>query len=60
MFEEVRGRSLNEVYKNTFVHYFGNNGSSSCNAIDRFYENKGQEKESLINRYRKIEIDGSK
>ena len=35
-FEVVYGKSLNEVYKNTFVHYFGNNGNPACNAIDRF------------------------
>ncbi|GAB3026610.1 hypothetical protein [Spirosoma pulveris] len=36
-FEEVFGKSLNEVYKNTFVHFLGNNGNPACNALDRFY-----------------------
>jgi len=36
-FEEVYGKSLNEVYKNTFVHFLGNNGNPACNALDRFY-----------------------
>ncbi|GAB3710167.1 hypothetical protein GCM10027592_46920 [Spirosoma flavus] len=38
-FEEVYGKSLNEVYKNTFVHFLGNHGNPACNALDRFYVN---------------------
>lgn len=37
-FEPVYGKSLNELYKNTFVHYFGNMGNPASNALDRFYE----------------------
>lgn len=55
MFEEVNGKSLNEVYKNTYVHYFGNIGNPACNAINRFYEEKGKHEETVINRYRKID-----
>jgi hypothetical protein len=51
-FEEIFGKSLNETYKRIFVHFFGNNGNPSCNAIDRFYEQPGNEKLTLINRYR--------
>jgi|GEM_PF-1298296 len=36
-FEEVYAKSLNEVYKNTYVHYFGNQGNPACNAMDKFY-----------------------
>jgi hypothetical protein len=39
-FESVHGKSLNELYKNTFVHYFGNVGNPASNALDRFYELK--------------------
>lgn len=53
MFEEVYGKSLNEVFKNNFVHYFGNKGNPACNAIDRFYEKAGQD-ELKLKRHRKI------
>lgn len=52
-FEVVYAESLNEVYKNTFVHYFGNEGNPACNAIDRFYEAPGCEKLAL-RKYRKF------
>lgn len=52
-FEEVHAQSLNEVYKNTYVHYFGNEGNPACNAIDRFYEKQGKEGLKL-RRYRKF------
>jgi hypothetical protein len=42
-FEMVDGKSLNEVYKNTFVHFFGNNGNPACNAIDRFLIDENNE-----------------
>ncbi|WP_158085413.1 hypothetical protein [Niastella vici] len=51
-FEEVFAKSLNELHKNTFVHFFGNDGNPACNAIDRFYEKPGEEGLSL-RRYRK-------
>lgn len=37
-FEQVYAKSLSELYKKTFVHYFGNQGSPAGNAIHRFYE----------------------
>ncbi|MFM2224286.1 MAG: hypothetical protein RJA07_488 [Bacteroidota bacterium] len=46
-FEEVNAKSLNEVYKKTYVHYFSNEGNPACNAIDRFYEKPNQIKLSL-------------
>jgi hypothetical protein len=46
-FEEVNAESLNEVYKYTFVHYFGNEGNPACNAIDRFYDQPGNEISTL-------------
>ncbi|MDP4150116.1 MAG: hypothetical protein Q8927_18845 [Bacteroidota bacterium] len=50
-FEEIHAESLNEIYKCTFVHYFGNAGNPACNAIDRFYDLAGIE-ESTIGRFR--------
>ena len=46
-FEEVNAGSLNEAYKYTFVHYFGNDGNPACNAIDRFYDSPGKEENKL-------------
>lgn len=40
-FEEIHAESLNEAYKNTFVHFFGNEGNPACNALDRFYDAPG-------------------
>lgn len=51
-FEEVYAKSLNELHKATFVHYFANAGNPACNAIDRFYEKAGKEDLNL-SRYRK-------
>jgi hypothetical protein len=53
-FEEVNGRSLNEIHKITFVHYFGNKGNPSSNAIDRFYEESQKEDSTTIARHRKF------
>jgi hypothetical protein len=39
-FEIVCAKSLNELYKNTYVHYFRNKGNPACNAMDRFYLNE--------------------
>ncbi|MFN0201179.1 MAG: hypothetical protein ACKVTZ_06650 [Bacteroidia bacterium] len=39
-FEKVYGFSLNELYKNTYIHYFGNKGNPAVNAADRFYTEK--------------------
>ena len=50
-FEEVYAESLNEVYKYTYVHYFGNEGNPACNAIDRFYDEPGKG-ELIISRLR--------
>lgn len=36
-FTKVHGKSLNEVYKTTYVHYFSNFGSPTANAHDRFF-----------------------
>jgi hypothetical protein len=36
-FEPVYGKSLNDVYKCTYVHYFGNKGNPAKNAIDGFF-----------------------
>jgi hypothetical protein len=52
-FEEIYGKSLNQLFKNTFVHYFNNEGNPACNAIDRFYEKAGDE-DSNLSRYRKV------
>jgi hypothetical protein len=38
-FEPVYGKSLNDVYKCTYVHYFGNTGHSTSNSMDRFFLN---------------------
>lgn len=46
-FEIVYGKSLNEVYKNTFVHFFGNNGNPACNAIDRFLHHPDNENSKI-------------
>jgi hypothetical protein len=46
-FEEIEGKSLNEVYKNTFVHFFGNNGNPACNAIDRFWLDRDKEESKI-------------
>lgn len=40
-FEEIKAKSLNEAYKTTYVHFFGNAGNPACNALDRFYECPG-------------------
>jgi hypothetical protein len=52
-FEEIFAKSLNELYKNTYVHFWGNEGNPACNAIDRFYEKPGMEDLSLM-RYRNL------
>lgn len=52
-FEEVHAGSLNEVYKDTFVHFFGNDGNPACNALDKFYDNAGCKEEDVIGRKRK-------
>jgi hypothetical protein len=52
-FENIYARSLNELYKNTFVHFFNNKGNPACNAIDRFYENPNSE-DSSLRKYRKF------
>jgi hypothetical protein len=46
-FEYIYARSLNELYKNTFVHFFNNKGNPACNAIDRFCEDLQNEASSL-------------
>lgn len=51
-FEEIHASSLNEVYKNTFVHFFGNKGNPACNAIDRFYDAPGSNDKDSISRNR--------
>lgn len=52
-FENIYAQSLNELYKNTFVHFFNNKGNPACNAIDRFYENP-HDKGSSLRKYRKF------
>lgn len=52
-FENIYARSLNELYKNTFVHIFNNIGNPACNAIDKFYENP-QDKSSSLRKYKKF------
>lgn len=60
-FEYVYGKSLNELYKNTFVHYFGNKGNPASNALDRFYEKKPNGKQIFISYYREaVEIQKPK
>ncbi|SEW46847.1 hypothetical protein SAMN05428988_6557 [Chitinophaga sp. YR573] len=51
-FEEIHGGSLNEVYKSTFVHFFGNEGNPACNAMDRFYDAPGSDEKDSISRKR--------
>jgi uncharacterized pyridoxamine 5'-phosphate oxidase family protein len=46
-FEEVHATSLNELYKSTYVHYFGNFGNPACNALDRFFEDSKNDKSNL-------------
>jgi hypothetical protein len=53
-FEEINAGSLNEAFKNTYVHFFGNEGNPSSNAIERFYERTGDKESSLM--YRRDEI----
>lgn len=53
-FEKIIGKSLNEIYKNTFVHYFGNNANPACNALNRFYEFSGRE-DMTIGQHRHFE-----
>jgi hypothetical protein len=36
-FEKVYGESMNDVFKCTFVHYFGNMGHATGNALDRIH-----------------------
>lgn len=48
-FEEVYGTSLNELYKSTYVHYYGNLGNPACNALDRFLEDHRNENSNLMN-----------
>lgn len=36
-FEPVYGKSLNDLYKSTYVHYFWNLGNPASNALNRFY-----------------------
>jgi hypothetical protein len=52
-FEEIHATSLNELYKSTYVHYFGNFGNPACNALDRFYE-KENDSDSNLMTYRVI------
>jgi hypothetical protein len=47
-FEIVYGKSLNELYKNTFVHYFWNYGSPTANVHDRFHTDASLSDESRI------------
>lgn len=47
-FEPVYGKSLNEVYKNTYVHFFGNDGNPAANAIDRFHTHASCHKNDAI------------
>lgn len=35
-FEEIEGKSLNDLYKCTYVHYFGNKGNPAENALIAF------------------------
>lgn len=46
-FEEVYAQSLNELYKNTFVHFFGNSGHATCNVFDRFYTDLTDEQTTI-------------
>jgi uncharacterized pyridoxamine 5'-phosphate oxidase family protein len=47
-FEEIHATSLNELYKSTYVHYFGNFGNPACNALDRFFEDSKDDKSNLM------------
>ncbi|HWY12418.1 MAG TPA: hypothetical protein VN026_13880 [Bacteroidia bacterium] len=47
-FEEIYGTSLNELYKSTYVHYYGNFGNPACNALDRFLEDYHDENSNLM------------
>ncbi|MBA3680494.1 MAG: hypothetical protein H0W73_04925 [Bacteroidetes bacterium] len=48
-FEAIQATSLNELYKSTYVHYYGNHGNPACNALDRFLEERGNENSALAN-----------
>jgi hypothetical protein len=50
-FEEINAGSLNEAFKYTFVHYFGNDGNPACNALERFFD-KPNDENSKISRFR--------
>lgn len=36
-FDQLYAKSLNEMYKKSFVHYFGNKGNPACNAFEKFF-----------------------
>lgn len=38
--EPISARSLNELYKKTYVYFFQNDGNPACNAITRFFTEK--------------------
>lgn len=46
-FEQIYAKSLNELYKSTYVHYFGNFGNPACNALDRFFIDANNENSKL-------------
>ncbi len=49
-FEPIFAYSLNNAYEKTYTHYFANQGSSTCNAFDRFYSKTNSQKLFLKNR----------
>lgn len=51
-FEYIYARSLNELFKNTYIHYFGNTGNPARNVFVTFYEDPKNEKGSLLENYR--------
>ncbi len=45
--EEIFATSLSELYKITYVHFFGNEGNPGTNAFETFYKIRGQEKSTI-------------
>jgi len=46
--KDIKGKSLNEIYKLAFVKIFYNDGAPSVNAFDRFFKSESLSKQSVI------------
>ena len=47
--ESIKAHSLNELYKNTYIYFFNNDGNPACNALERFYTKKDNSLSTLSN-----------